>query len=87
MKKKISSGLFILFTGFSPQVFASAGYAKDGLEFILFLMGFLLLMAGFLEGMDYFNKNGKMLIHQFRAFIKKKVSHPPGAPFEFRSSY
>jgi hypothetical protein len=79
MKKEVFLGL-IFFTGLSSQAFAAAGYAKDGLEFILFLMGFFLLLAGFLEGIDYLNKNGKVLVYRTKAFIKKKVTTPPRLP-------
>ena len=72
MKKKVSFGLVFL-TGLSSQALASAGYAKDGLEFLLFLVGVLLLAAGLLEGIDYLRKNGKALMHQIKASIKKKM--------------
>lgn len=82
MKKYVSFGL-ILFTGLSSQAFASAGYANDGLEFVLFLAGFLLLVAGFLKGIDYLNKNGKILVHRVNAFIKKKVTTHPKVNYPF----
>ena len=80
MKKEVSLGL-ILLTGLSSQAFAAAGYAKDGLEFSLVLIGFLLLVAGVLKGIDYISKNRKMLVHRVKAFIKKKVTTPPRLHF------
>jgi len=73
MKKKVLFGL-VLIAGFSTQTYASAGYANDGIKFALALMGFLLLVAGFLKGIDYLQKNGKRLIHKFKAHLKKKIS-------------
>jgi hypothetical protein len=73
MRKVMSLGI-IFITGLSSQVFAAAGYAKDGLEFSLVLIGFLLLVAGVLKGIDYLSKNRKMLVHRVKAFIKKKVT-------------
>ncbi|MGA2823684.1 MAG: hypothetical protein ABSE72_09185 [Bacteroidales bacterium] len=84
MKKKVSLGL-ILLTGLSSQVFAAAGYAKDGLEFSLVLIGFLLLVAGVLKGIDYISKNRKMLVHRVKVFIKKKVTTPPRLHFHSES--
>jgi len=71
MKKVFSSGL-VLFLGFSSQAFASAGYANDGLEFAVALMGFLALLAGFLKGTDYIHKNGKRLSLRFIEYFKEK---------------
>ncbi len=73
MKKKVLFGL-VLITGFSSQTFASAGYANDALEFTLGLVVVLLIVAGLLKGIDYLQKNGKRLIHSFKAYLKKKIS-------------
>jgi hypothetical protein len=75
MDKKATLG-FIFLTGSSFPAFAGTGSANDGLEFLLFLMAFLLLVAGFLYGIDYLNRNGKELMHRVRAFIKKKMTPP-----------
>jgi hypothetical protein len=72
MKKVMSLGL-ILLTGTSLQAFAAAGNAKDGLEFSLFLIGFLFLVAAVLKGIDYISKNGKTIVYRVKAFIKKKA--------------
>jgi hypothetical protein len=73
MKKHFSCGL-ILSAGFSLRAFAKAGYANDGLEFVLFLAGFLLLVAGLLAGINYLYKNRKELVHRVMAFLKKNLS-------------
>jgi hypothetical protein len=73
MRKVISIGL-ILSTGLSSQAFAAAGYAKDGLAFSLFLIGFLLLVASVLKGIDYISKNGKTILYQVKAFIRTKMT-------------
>jgi hypothetical protein len=72
MNKALLSGL-VLFFGVSIQAFAKAGVADDGLEFVLTLAGFLLLVAGLLEGIDYLAKNGKGLFRRFKAYFKKKI--------------
>ena len=72
MNKVMIIGL-VLFLGLSYQAFAKAGIADDGLEFVLAIIGFLLLIAGFIAGIDYLIKNGKDLINRFKAFFKKKI--------------
>ena len=63
----------VLFFGLSSQAFAKAGIANDGLEFVLTLVGFLLLVAGFLTGIDYLMKNGKGLFKRVKTYLKKKI--------------
>jgi hypothetical protein len=72
MKKVMLTGL-IIFLGLSSQAFAKAGIAKDGLEFVLTLVGFLLIVAGIMEGIDYLMKNGKGLLIRFKAYLKKQI--------------
>jgi hypothetical protein len=72
MNKVILIGL-VLFLGLSSQAYAKAGIANDGLEFVLALVGFLLLVAGFLKGTDYLMKNGKGLFNRVKAYFKKKI--------------
>lgn len=74
MKKKVYCGL-ALSAGISLKVSASAGYANDGLESMLFLGCFLLLIAGLMEGIGYVGKNRKVLLQRFMGFIKKKHAH------------
>jgi hypothetical protein len=63
----------VLFLGLSFQAFAKAGIASGGLEFALVIIAFLLLLAGFLQAIDYFRKNGKDLFHKAKAFIRRKI--------------
>ena len=72
MKKVVLIGL-VLFLGLSSQAFAKAGNAKDGPEFVLALVCFLLLLAGILKGIDYLMKNGKGIFHRVKEYLKKKV--------------
>ena len=67
----------ILLIGVSSPAFAAVGYANDGLAFSLFLIGFLLLVAAVLKGIDYISKNGKTIVFHVKAFIKKKVTFRP----------
>ncbi|MCX6245377.1 MAG: hypothetical protein NTU98_11820 [Bacteroidetes bacterium] len=80
MKKEVTLVL-ILFAGFSSQAFAGTGSANDGLELLMVLAGFLLLVVGFFEGIDYLHKNGKVLVHRVKTFIKNKVPIPPKLHF------
>jgi len=73
MKKKVLFCL-VLITGFSSQTYASAGYANDGFEFTLGLIVVLFLVVVLLKGIDYLQKNGRRLIHNFKAYLKKKIS-------------
>ncbi len=62
----------VLFLGLSCQVYAKAGIADGGFEFMLTIIGFLLIVAGLFEGIEYLKKNGMNLRNRFRAFLKKK---------------
>jgi hypothetical protein len=66
----------VLFLGLSYQAFAKAGVADGGFEFILVIVGFLLLVEGLFEGIEYLIKNGKNLFNRFKAFLKKKIFVP-----------
>ena len=72
MKKIIIIGLALL-AGLPYQSFAKAGRAYDETEFFLVIVGFLLLVALFFEGIDYLKKNGKDLYLRFRTFLKNKM--------------
>ncbi|MHC1777573.1 MAG: hypothetical protein AB9834_19400 [Lentimicrobium sp.] len=74
MNKKLFCCL-ALFAGTSLHVAASAGYANDGLESMLLLGCFLLLVAGLIEGIGYLNKNRKVLLQRFMEFIRKNHAH------------
>ena len=66
----------VLFLGLSYQAFAKAGVADGGFEFMLSIVGFLLLVAGLFAGIEYLIKNGKNLFTRFKAFLKKKIFIP-----------
>jgi len=63
----------VLFLGLSCQAFAKAGVADGGFEFMLTIVGFLLLVAGFFAGIDFLIKNRKDFIDRFKVFLKKKI--------------
>jgi putative transcriptional regulator len=71
--KKIMFIWLVLLLGLSYQAYAKAGMAQDEPEFILAIVGFLLLVAGFFGGIDYLIKDGKGLFKRFRTFLRKKV--------------
>ena len=60
----------VLFLGLSYQAFAKAGVADGGFEFMLTIVGFLLLVAGLFAGIEYLIKNGKNLFNSLKAFLK-----------------
>jgi hypothetical protein len=71
--KKVMLIWIILLLGLSYQAFAKVGIADDGLKFVLAIFAFLLLVAGFIEGIDYLIKNDKGLFKRFRTFLRKKM--------------
>jgi len=66
----------VLFLGLSYQAFAKAGVADGGFEFLLTIVGFLLLVTGLFAGIEYLIKNGRNLFNRFKAFLKKKFLIP-----------
>jgi hypothetical protein len=75
MKKVMIIGQ-VLFLGLSYQAFAKAGVADGGFEFMLTIVGLLLLVAGLFTGIEYLIKNGRNLFNKFKAFVKKKIFIP-----------
>ena len=71
--KKVMLIWLVLLLGLTYQAFAKAGIADGGLEFVLTIAGFLLLIAGLFKGIDYLIKNGKGLFKRFRTFLRKKM--------------
>ncbi len=63
----------VLILGLSCRALAKAGIADGGPEFVLTVIGFLLVVAGFIEGIDYLVKNGEGLFKRFRTFLRKKM--------------
>lgn len=71
--KKILLIWLILLLGSTYQSFAKTGTASDEKEFVLTIIGFLLLVAGIFEGIDYLKKNGKTLFIRVRSFLRNKI--------------
>ena len=71
--KKILLIWLILLLGSSYQSFAKTGIASDEKEFVLTIIGFLLLVAGIFEGIGYLKKNGKTLFIRVRSFLRNKL--------------
>jgi hypothetical protein len=65
---------FALFFGLSCQAYAKAGLADDGFEFVSAIVGFLLLVAGFIAGIDFLIKHRKDFVNRLKFFLKKKIS-------------
>jgi hypothetical protein len=62
-----------LILGLSNESFAGTGGAKDGLELLLVVIGFMLIIFVLLTGIDYLKKNGKTLTHKTITFLKKMI--------------
>lgn len=69
---KVKTTWLILFSGLSGQAFAKAGIADGGFEFLLVIVGFLLLVTGLFAVIEYMVKNGRNLFFSFRAFLIRK---------------
>jgi hypothetical protein len=66
----------IVLSGFlliSEKCFASAGYAYDGLMFILIFCSILMVIAGLLYSIDYISKNRRMLFDKSKSMILKII--------------
>ena len=62
-----------LILGLSYGSFAGTGGANDGFDFILIIIGFLLIILGLFTGVDYLKKNGKILIYKAITTLNKMV--------------
>lgn len=63
----------VLFFGLSFPVLAKAGVAGGGFEFMLAIIGFLLLVAGLFAGIEYLKRNGRDHFTHFKSFLKKRM--------------
>lgn len=54
--------------------YARTGTASDELEFLLAIVGLLLIILGLLNGIDYLKKNGKTIISKSISFLNQKVA-------------
>jgi hypothetical protein len=66
----------VLLLGSSYPSFAKDGMAYDEIEFVLAIVGFLLIVVGLIEGIDYLKKNGKGLLIRFRTILRNKMLTP-----------
>ncbi len=73
MKKEMLI-MIALLLGVSFKSFAGTGNANGGLEFLLVIVGLLLIILGILNGVDYLQKNGKTMISNSMSFLMKKIS-------------
>ena len=73
MKKEMLI-MIALLLGVSFKSFAGTGNANGGLEFLLVIVGLLLIILGLLYGVDYLQKNGKTMISNSMSFLMKKIS-------------
>jgi len=72
MKKKILVSL-VLLNALFYKTFAATGNASDGLEGLLVIIGFLLIVTGLLYVTDYLRKNGKKVIKKVFTCSKRIV--------------
>ena len=86
MKNKVSI-LIILVLGLSFKCFAATGNASDGFEFILVIVGLLLIILGLLQGVDYLKKNGKTILYKSLSSLNKKITLIRNHLNEIKSNY
>lgn len=72
--KKETIIIIAFFLGVSYKSFAATGNAKDGFEFLLAIVGLLVIILGLLQGIDYLKKNGKTMIYKAISFLNKKIT-------------
>ena len=69
--------VIIVLSGFlliSEKCFASAGYAYDGLMFIIILCSILMVIAGLLYSIDYISKNRRMIWNRSKLMMLMMLS-------------
>jgi hypothetical protein len=66
----ILTGLLLV----STNCFASAGYAYDGLMFIIILCSILMVIAGLLYSIDYISKNRRMIWNRSKLMMLMMLS-------------
>lgn len=72
--KKEKIIIIVLLLGLSFKSFAGTGNANDGREFLLAIVGSLLIILGLLYGADFLKKNGKTMINKTILFLNKKIA-------------
>jgi len=64
----------MLILGLSYKSFASTGNAADGLQFLLVIVGFLLILVCLLTGSDYLKNNGRAMIYSTLSFFRRMIA-------------
>lgn len=73
MKKEMLL-IIALFLGLSYKSFAGTGNANDGFEFLIVILGLLVIILGLLQGVDYLKKNGNTIIYKVMSFLNKNIT-------------
>ena len=73
MKKEVLI-VIVLLSVLSFKSYARTGTASDEFEFLLAIVGLLLVILGLFIGIDYMKKNGKTTIHKSISFFSEKVA-------------
>ena len=72
--KKEKLIVIALLSVLSFKSYARTGTAIDEFEFLLAIIGLLLIILGLLNGIDYMKKNGKTIIYKSISFLNEKVA-------------
>lgn len=72
--KKEKLIVIALLSVLSFKSYAGTGTASDEFEFLLAILGLLLIILGLLYGIDYMKKNGKTIIYKSISFLNEKVT-------------
>jgi len=86
MRTKILISIVLLIALFD-KAYAATGNASDGLEALLVIIGFLLLLTGLLYVTDYLKKNGNKMIRKVFIFSKRIIKAIITTINEIRSKY
>lgn len=71
--KKLIFITIALVLGFSFESFAATGNANDGFQFIVVVIGFLLILVGLLTGTDYLKNNGRKIVYKGISLLRKMI--------------
>ena len=74
MMKKEKLIVLALLTVASFKSYARTGRASDELEFLLAIIGLLIIALVLFSGIDYLKKNGKTIIHKSISFLNEKFT-------------
>ena len=71
--KRVQIFFLVLCFGLSFQAQAKSGIADDEVEFVLAIIGLVIIVAGIYLGFEYLIRNGRGLFNHFKSFVKKSV--------------